>query len=183
MNGRVREAGQVLLRLSPVILFYLIYTLVRYLLADRGPSLGPDNALRVLAAEDNPTNRLILAALLEPLDVDLTVAEDGLEAVAAFDRQHFDVVLMDAQMPHMNGLEAAQAIRRRETERGLARTPIIALTANVMSHQVETYMAAGMDGFVAKPIDSTKLIEAIEGVLAAAQAADAPKDAAAEDVA
>ena len=144
---------------------------------------GSDNALRVLAAEDNPTNRLILAALLEPLDVDLTVAEDGLEAVAAFDRQHFDVVLMDAQMPHMNGLEAAQAIRRRETERGLARTPIIALTANVMSHQVETYMAAGMDGFVAKPIDSTKLIEAIEDVLAAAQAADAPKDAAAEDVA
>jgi len=133
--------------------------------AARAPAL--ERTLRILAAEDNPTNRLILSALLEPLDVDLALAENGVEAVAACDRRRFDVILMDAQMPQMNGLEAARAIRLLEAGRGLPRTPIIALTANVMSHQIETYRAAGMDGCVAKPIDSAKLLAAIDEALAA----------------
>jgi two-component system, sensor histidine kinase len=131
---------------------------------------GPRGPLTILAAEDNPTNRLILSALLEPLDVDLMLAENGVEAVAACDRRRFDVILMDAQMPEMNGLEAARAIRLLEVRRGLARTPIIALTANVMSHQIETYLAAGMDGCVAKPIDSAKLLQAIDEALSARSA-------------
>ena len=142
--------------------------------ADPAPAAARDTAprgpLTILAAEDNPTNRLILSALLEPLEVDLTLAENGVEAVAACDRQRFDVILMDAQMPEMNGLEAAQAIRMLEARRGLPRTPIIALTANVMSHQIETYLAAGMDGCVAKPIDSVKLLQAIDEALSARSA-------------
>jgi CheY-like chemotaxis protein len=117
--------------------------------------------LRVLAAEDNPTNQLILHALLEPFDMEITIVENGVLALEACKAQRFDLILMDAQMPEMNGPEAAQAIRRLEADRGLPRTPILALTANVMSHQLATYAEAGMDGFVAKPIDAGKLYEAI----------------------
>ena len=126
-------------------------------------------ALRILAAEDNPTNRLILAALLEPLSVELVMAEDGLEAVEAFAQSAFDVVLMDAQMPRMNGVEATQAIRALEAERGGPPTPILALTANVMSHQVSEYLAAGMDGHVAKPIQAERLFQAIDAVLSGSE--------------
>jgi CheY-like chemotaxis protein/anti-sigma regulatory factor (Ser/Thr protein kinase) len=133
---------------------------------------APGETLRVLAAEDNPTNQLILRALLEPLDVDFTVVENGALALEAFRSQRFDVILMDAQMPELNGPEAAAAIRRIEAEERRARTPIIALTANVMSHQLAVYREAGMDGFVAKPIDAARLFDAI------AQATRPPEDAA-----
>jgi signal transduction histidine kinase/NO-binding membrane sensor protein with MHYT domain len=122
---------------------------------------APARPLRILAAEDNPTNQLILTALIEPLGAELTMASDGREAVEAAARQAFDVILMDAQMPVMNGMEAALEIRRREAEAGAARTPIIALTANVMQHQLAEYAQAGMDGHVAKPIEAPKLFEAI----------------------
>ncbi|MDB5432593.1 MAG: hypothetical protein JWP35_3709 [Caulobacter sp.] len=136
-------------------------------------------ALRILAAEDNPTNRLILAALLEPLSVELVMAEDGLEAVDAFARSAFDVVLMDAQMPRMNGVEATQAIRAMEAERGGPLTPILALTANVMSHQVSEYLAAGMDGHVAKPIQAERLFQAIDAALSGSEEAPGADQAAA----
>ncbi|TAJ69937.1 MAG: response regulator [Phenylobacterium sp.] len=122
--------------------------------------------LRVLAAEDNPTNQLLLAAMLQPLDVDLQLVADGAEAVSAFSGERFDVVLMDVQMPVMNGVDATLAMRAIEAERGLAPTPILAVSANVMPHQIDEYLAAGMNGFVAKPIEMTALVEAIERVLA-----------------
>ncbi len=125
-----------------------------------------DGALRVLAAEDNPTNQLVLRALFEPLDVALTMTANGREAVAAFAAGAFDIVLMDVQMPEMNGLDATQAIRAIETARGQPRTPILALTADVLSHQVETYRAAGLDGHVAKPIEATLLYAALTAALA-----------------
>ena len=124
--------------------------------------------LRVLAAEDNPVNRLILQALMEPLGADMTLTEDGREAVEAYGVGRFDVILMDIQMPGMNGVEAAARIRGIERETGAARTPIIALTANVMRHQIDEYRQAGMDAFVAKPIDAMALVGAIESVLSAA---------------
>jgi signal transduction histidine kinase/AmiR/NasT family two-component response regulator len=128
---------------------------------------GPDRPIRILAAEDNPTNQLVLSALLEPVGVMLTTVGDGRQAVEAFVAGGFDLVLMDVQMPVMNGVEAAAEIRSWEALRGLARTPILALTANVMRHQIEEYLQAGMDGFVAKPIEAAKLFEAVEAALSA----------------
>ena len=122
-------------------------------------------ALRILAAEDNPTNTLILRALLEPAGVDLRTVANGREAVEAFRADDFDLILMDVQMPVMNGIEATRAIREREREQRLSPTPILALSANVMSHQILEYQLAGMDGVVAKPIDAEKLIEAIAAAM------------------
>ena len=131
--------------------------------------------LRILAAEDNATNRQILAALLEPAGVTLTFAADGREAVAAFSRDVFDIVLMDIQMPNMNGVEAARAIRASERA---ARTPILALSANVMVHQIEEYLAAGMNGVVAKPIRADDLFTALHTALAEGQGMEVADDAA-----
>lgn len=120
---------------------------------------------RILAAEDNPTNQLILRALLEPFNIELTVVGDGREAIDAWARGSFDLILMDAQMPVLNGSDATIEIRERERSEGVPRTPIIALTANVMRHQVEAYARAGMDGFVSKPIETSELLIAIESAL------------------
>lgn len=120
--------------------------------------------LRVLGAEDNPINRLILTSLLEPFEIELTLADDGRQAVAAFESGEFDVVLMDVQMPDMNGVEATTAIRRFELAQDRTPTPILALSANVMSHQVQEYLDAGMNGFIAKPIEAGQLFAALEGV-------------------
>lgn len=126
---------------------------------------GSHSVPSILAAEDNPTNQLILSALLEPFGVDLTLVANGRDAVEAFAQGRFEIVLMDVQMPVMNGVEATAAIRRLEIERGLPTTPILALSANVMSHQVAEYLAAGMSGFIPKPIEGAKLIAAIEAAL------------------
>jgi len=129
------------------------------------PAEVDQQPLRILAAEDNATNRMVLHALIEPLDAELVLVTNGLEAVEAFAGGRFDVVLMDVQMPEMNGLDATRAIRRRETEEGWAPTPILALTANVMGHQLESYLAAGMDGHIAKPLDVAALYAALEAVV------------------
>jgi signal transduction histidine kinase len=121
--------------------------------------------LRILAAEDNPTNAMILKALLEPAGVDLVVTEDGEKAVAAFGAAAYDLVLMDIQMPNMNGVDATRAIRRREAELGARRTPIVAVSANVMNHQIAEYLEAGMDGVVSKPVQAEVLYGAIEQAL------------------
>ncbi len=137
------------------------------------PVLTPS---RILAAEDNATNRLLLGAMLAPLGAELVFAENGRQAVDAFAGGQFDVVLMDVQMPVMNGVDAARAIRTLEAERGLRRTPILAVSANVMPGQIHDYIAAGMDGVVAKPIEMAVLVAAIETAL---QPERRPGDAAA----
>ena len=124
---------------------------------------SPD--LRVLAAEDNASNRLVLATLLGQVGVAPVIVENGAEAVEAWSSGNWDVILMDLQMPVMDGLTATTSIRSQEATIGRARTPIIALTANAMSHQVVEYLAAGMDGHVAKPIDARALFAALETVL------------------
>ena len=122
--------------------------------------------LKVLAAEDNTVNQLVLRTLLQQIGVETTVVENGRRAVEAWNTEHWDVILMDIQMPEMDGVTAAQAIRAAETTTGRRRTPIIALSANAMSHQVAEYLAAGMDSHVAKPIDVRKLFSALELVTA-----------------
>jgi signal transduction histidine kinase/CheY-like chemotaxis protein len=126
------------------------------------------NNLRLLAAEDNATNQQVLAAVMESLGIDIDIVPDGQAAVEAWAASPYDLILMDIQMPVMDGICAAREIRKLERETRRHRTPIIALTANAMSHQVEEYMAAGMDGHVAKPIEIAKLYEAISAALNAA---------------
>jgi signal transduction histidine kinase len=132
----------------------------------------PTLSLRVLAAEDNTVNQLVLKTLLHQLGIEPVVVENGAEAVAAWRAQHWDVILMDVQMPRMDGPTATRAIREAEAAEGRPRTPIIALTANVMAHQLADYFAAGMDGHIAKPIEAARLFEALEAVLESASASD-----------
>ena len=118
--------------------------------------------LRILAAEDNAINQTVLRALLQPMGLEPTIVENGARAVEAWQKQRFDIVLMDVQMPVLDGLEATREIRRRELELGLAATPIIALTSNVLRHQVEACFEAGMDGHLAKPIQIEKLFATLQ---------------------
>ena len=124
-------------------------------------ALEPERQLRVLAAEDNSVNQLVLKTLLQQVGIDVFVVGDGQQALDAWREHDWDLILMDVQMPVMDGPTATGAIRAEEFRAGRARTPIIALTANVMAHQTAQYLAAGMDSFVAKPIDAAKLFEAI----------------------
>ncbi len=124
-----------------------------------------ERSVRILAAEDNLTNQRVLQALLAPLGVDLVMVGDGRAAVEAWRREDFDLILMDIQMPGMGGVAAALAIRAEETLSGRGPIPIVALSANAMSHQVSEYLAAGMTGYVAKPIDISALHDAIRAAL------------------
>ena len=126
------------------------------------PRAAPQGeALRVLIAEDNPVNRLVVKTLLQQAGIEPTVVDDGALAVEAWHGGEWDVVLMDVQMPVMDGLAAVREIRTREQASGRPRTPVIALTANAMVHQVSEYIAAGMDGHIAKPIEARALFETL----------------------
>ncbi len=129
---------------------------------DHSDGLGP---IRILAAEDNPTNQLVLTTIMAAFGVDLTLVNNGREAVDAWAAEDFDLVLMDVQMPEMDGVTATRLIRAREAQTGRRRTPIIALSANAFSHQITTYTDAGMDAHVAKPIDMNMLQLEIERML------------------
>ena len=139
--------------------------------AEAPAASGEHRRMRILAAEDNATNQKVLQAVMEPLGVHLHIVPDGREAVAAWREGGFDLILMDIQMPVMDGVEAARAIRAAEREEHLPRIPILALTANALVHQVEAYLAAGMDGHVSKPIELRRLYDAIETALANSAAA------------
>jgi CheY-like chemotaxis protein len=112
--------------------------------------------LRVLLAEDNPVNRLLAVKLLEKDGHTVATAVDGREALAHLDREAFDVVLMDVQMPEMNGFEATAVIREREKGAGRHQF-IVALTAHALSGDRERCLEAGMDAYVSKPISQSSL--------------------------
>ena len=147
--------------------------------ADTAHDTG-DRNIRLLAAEDNPTNQQVLAAVMESLGIDIDIVSDGKQAVAAWQVGGYDLILMDIQMPVMDGIDAAREIRVIEVSERRKRTPIVALTANALTHQVEEYMAAGMDGHVAKPIEIAKLYEAISAALTAAATGAAGRTPAAQ---
>jgi CheY-like chemotaxis protein/HPt (histidine-containing phosphotransfer) domain-containing protein len=119
--------------------------------------------LRVLLAEDNPVNQRLALALLRKHGAIVTLAADGVEAVEAFESEPFDVILMDVQMPELDGLEASRSIRSREAPG--THVPIIALTARAMAGDREACLAAGMDSYVPKPIRATELLDAINQAL------------------
>jgi two-component system, sensor histidine kinase len=122
---------------------------------------GGEGELRILAVEDNVTNQVILQSLLAPLQGSLTLVANGMEAVEAVRSGRYELVLMDIQMPQMNGVEATRAIRRWEAANNRRPIPILAVTANVLPEQVEEYLNAGMTGFISKPIESRRLIAAM----------------------
>jgi signal transduction histidine kinase/ActR/RegA family two-component response regulator len=121
---------------------------------------------RVLAAEDNAVNQIVLKTLLEQAGLGVSIVSDGRAAVAAWTAGEWDIILMDVHMPEMDGPTATRLIRAHEAETGRRRTPIVALTANAMAHQIQGYIDAGMDGFVSKPIEVSRLFAAIEQALA-----------------
>jgi two-component system, sensor histidine kinase len=135
-------------------------------------SLSEGATLRILAAEDNATNRLVLSTLLAQLGLDVDVVCDGNEAVEAFEAQDWDLILMDVHMPNLDGLGATRRIREIEAATGRKRTPIIALTANAMAHHQAEYRECGMDCMVAKPVKLTELVAGIEAVLATTEETD-----------
>jgi PAS domain S-box-containing protein len=137
----------------------------------RPPPAPSAQRLRVLLAEDHPTNQRVVELMLGEI-ADLVVAENGAIAVEAFDSQPFDVVLMDTQMPVMDGLTAIRAIRAREQAAGGGHIPIISLTANAMPHQVEACLDAGADLHLAKPITVAGLFESIAAAVDMAADAD-----------
>jgi CheY-like chemotaxis protein len=126
---------------------------------------GTERPVRLLAAEDNAMNQLVLRTLLNQVGVEPVIVADGREAVEAWEREPWDVILMDVQMPVMDGPTATALIRTRERSEGRTRTPIVALTANAMSHQISEYLQSGMDAFVAKPIEAQRLYEALQAAL------------------
>lgn len=128
--------------------------------------------LRLLVAEDHPINQKVVAMILEPYGIEITFANNGLEALEHFDAARFDAILMDMQMPEMDGLTAIRAIRERETRLGLARTPIAVLSANAMAEHVAASIEAGSDTHIPKPITPESLSNGIEKLLAVAEACD-----------
>ena len=127
-------------------------------------------ALRILLAEDNPVNQRLAVRLLQGRGHRVVVAASGREAVEALAHESFDLVLMDLQMPDMDGFEATAAIRERE--RGAGHIPIVAMTAHALKRDEERCRAAGMDGYVSKPIDPGKLLDEMRRVVPAFAAVD-----------
>jgi len=118
--------------------------------------------LEVLLADDSATNRFLAARILEKRGHRVVEVGDGTAAVGAVATNDFDVVLMDVQMPEMDGIEATRAIRETERGTGAAPVPIIALTAHVMASDREACLAAGMDGYLAKPFSAEQLVSCVE---------------------
>ena len=128
------------------------------------PAQADERPLRILVADDHPTNRQVLELLLSQFDTELVLAENGQQALEAFEKAPFDIVLMDMQMPVMDGLTAIREIRAREERSDLTRTPIIMLTANTLPEHQAASLEAGADMHMPKPIVADRLFEALASV-------------------
>jgi len=124
-----------------------------------------DRGLRVLVVEDHPINRQILALMLERIPAHVTLAENGQEGVEAYQRQTFDVVLMDLRMPLMDGYEAMRRIRAIEAETGADHTPIIVISAHTRASDLDQARAAGADHHLGKPVHIPTLLGTMDEVL------------------
>jgi CheY-like chemotaxis protein len=142
--------------------------------------LATRRPLHILLAEDHPTNQMLALRLLERLGYRADVAGNGLEVLAALRRQHYDVVLMDMQMPEMDGLEATRRIRETEADSGREAVHIVAMTANATQADREECLLAGMNDYVSKPIRVPDLVAALERTPAPHRPAETPREAPAE---
>ncbi len=137
----------------------------------------PQFSGRVLVADDNPVNVKVAVALLGKLGLRADATANGLEALSAMERLPYDLVLMDCQMPELDGFGASAELRRRESARGLKRVPVVALTANAMPGDRDICLASGMDEYLSKPIRIDELVEIVRrflGQKASAPAAQGP---------
>lgn len=146
--------------------------------ASHSTDLGRDGvpqggvSLRILLAEDNPVNQKVAALLLKKMGHTVTIAADGVEVLALLHDGVFDIVLMDVQMPLLDGIEATRMIRKRESESGAPAIPIIAMTAHAYKEYSANCLAVGMNGFITKPIRGADLAEAISRQLPPAEAGE-----------
>ncbi|MEY3233003.1 MAG: hypothetical protein RL230_274 [Pseudomonadota bacterium] len=163
-------------------LFSVILPLPRVKLdaAQTGTNIAPSKTLTnllphaasgsILLAEDHPVNQRVIAMILEPHGIALTIAENGAEAVEIWQNAHFDLVLMDMQMPIMDGLSATKRIREIERSNGLRRTPIAMVSANAMKEHITQSFWAGCDFHIAKPVTPEALLKGIDATLEACEA-------------
>jgi len=120
-----------------------------------------ERSLHVLLAEDNLINQKLTLILLSKLGHTAAAANNGVEAVELFRRERFDIVLMDIQMPLMDGVEALEALRKVEQERGGGAVPVVAVTAYALGEDRQKFLDAGFDGYIAKPFKSSYLAEVL----------------------
>jgi CheY-like chemotaxis protein len=132
----------------------------------------------ILLADDHPTNRKVVELMLSDTDADLLTVENGLEALDAFKAGRFDVILMDMQMPVMDGLTAIREIRALEAAEGRPRTPIVMLTANALPEHVASAREAGADAHLAKPITAPALFQTLTELLSAHESQSGAADGA-----
>jgi PAS domain S-box-containing protein len=177
---RCKELGIAAYLIKPVLQSDLLEALLR-VLGSRPDAANPVQLvtrhtlregrmpLRILLAEDNVVNQRLASRLLEKQGHMVIVASDGAKALEALERECFDVVLMDVQMPVMDGVEATAAIREKEKATG-KHIPIVAMTAHAMAGDRQRFLEGGMDGYISKPVHSQELFEAIENVLEPAAA-------------
>ncbi len=175
---RCKQLGMAAYLVKPILQSELLDTLLEVLgsrldatesaeLVPNHPLNKGSRPLRILLAEDNVVNQRLAMRMLEKQGHTVVVAGDGVLALAALERGRFDLVLMDVQMPLMDGVEVTAAIRKREKASG-QHIPIIAMTAHAMSGDRQRFLASGMDGYVSKPVHSKELYAAIENVLSLA---------------
>jgi signal transduction histidine kinase/DNA-binding response OmpR family regulator len=173
MAGNMSEAST-RLRVAKPLSYADILDVVKLVLRPGDPSafelaLPPagipesPRALKILLAEDTRVNQIVALGLLRKTGHTVELAQTGGEVLDALDKQSFDLILMDVQMPEMDGLEATRAIRRKETTTG-EHIPIIAMTANAMAGDKEACLESGMDGYVSKPLSGATLFRAIDAV-------------------
>jgi len=132
----------------------------------------PASALKLLVAEDNPTNQLVLKALLSSYEIELVFTQNGQEALEAWQAERYDAILMDMQMPVMDGVTAIRAIRAQEIRENRPRTPIVSLTANALQHQIDAQIDAGADAHAPKPIHLPSLLAAIDAAISLCELQD-----------
>jgi signal transduction histidine kinase/AmiR/NasT family two-component response regulator len=137
------------------------------------PAAQPARHWRVLVAEDNAVNQILVRALLERMGHCCDVVADGSEALLQLQSARYDVVLMDVQMPGMDGLEATRRLRQRERTEGLPRLPVLAMTAHAMAEDRQTCLEAGMDDHVTKPVEPEVLAAAIDHAVLASRSLSA----------
>ena len=121
--------------------------------------------MRILVVDDDPVISKVFAVMLQRAGYEVDLAEDGLKGVEMWEKGNYGLVLMDVQMPRMDGLEATRVIREKERTRG-GRTPIVAVTAYALHKDEEECLAAGMDAYISKPIDFKKCIAMINAMVA-----------------